>query len=236
MKCNCECCSRTENVIDNIPRPDVEKGLPNVFGNSLPSEEILESELEHLIVQLESWNLTEDNITSQYLETVFLSMLKAYEHRFCYYRCLATDDQPEFLSLFIQEIRQLPIGTLPKEKVARISCGGINMALWCKIMKQGKWKNRYNVYRRAYWGEHAKNYCRSQILTTYNCIVARFGLEIPDQEGNKPDHGSICILYDQRHLAVMNEVKPSNGKDVEFQCALDVDVYYMPTSWFSYFI
>lgn len=206
------------------------------YGNSLPSKEVLEDELDLLIEQLKIWKLSDGDITPEYLKAVFRSALEVSEHRFCYYRCLATNDQSDFLDLFITEIMQLPEGTLPAEKVARISCGGINMAMWCEIMKKGHWRNRYNVYRRAYWGENTKEYCRSNILTSYHCILARFGLNVPDQEGNKPDDGSICILYDQRHLAVMNEVKPSNGRDVTFECEMDLDVYYIPTSWFSYFI
>ena len=187
-----------------------------VTGNIHSTAEEYCNHRNRLITSFNKLNLKDTDITEKYLTRVFFGVYNNTTDRFCYYRCLASNDSALFLHLFFQKVMQMKISN--GAKVAQVASGGINLSMWCDIMRHDGFNNQYKLFRRAYWGENNRNYCKSTTLTSHHVPIDTFG----QQHGKKV----INILFDHQHLAILKEVEVSKGCDPEYICNKNVDVYF----------
>ena len=158
-----------------------------VFGNfssNLIKQSSIDDEYNELCNTFADINIC----SSDAMIKVFWEMFQKRTERFCYFRCIVEVDRCIFLTKLIQTYNNQPT----PQAIAMIVSGGIVLNNWISIMNdiQDKLNNTYILYRKSYWGEHARRFSNTTIYnSSYVCELRRFGTK-----------GQLVhILYDGLH-------------------------------------
>ena len=120
--------------------------------------------------------------------------------RFCFIKCLKSDDKDAFVSEYIKIVNSNPIELKFYEN------GVIRVATWLEIMGRIDLQNNYCIYRDAYWGENTGKKDVSTEKGGYKSMLIEFG----------SDHiSTVDLLIANNHISRIYLFKRSNFVNVK---------------------